>query len=198
MSEQEGLIYFRDGELVAEHESARVYLMNDELFLEIGSGHTLWALQSEISDYIDQLRDWPTGDVLEIGLGLGVASRYLLTFNKVKSLTTVELNEDVVAVHEQIRDHLYTDDYIKTIKNKQHIILNTDGLIYMFTTKYRYDFIFLDFYDRIDEDTMPLIKDMANGCRKVLNPGGIAIGWLDPHTPEEFVQEFEEIFPIQG
>jgi spermidine synthase len=198
MSKQEGLIYFRDGELVAEHKSARVYLMNDELFLEIGSGHTLWALQSEISDYIDQLRDWPTGDVLEIGLGLGVASRYLLTFNKVKSLTTVELNEDVVAVHAQIRDRLYTDEYIKAIKSKQHVILNTDGLIYMFTTKYKYDFIFLDFYDRIDEDTLPLIKDMANGCRKVLNPGGVAIGWLDPHTPDEFVYEFEKIFPIRG
>ena len=198
MSEKKGLIYFEDGELIAEHGEARVYLMNDELFLEIGQGHTLWALQSEISDYIDQLGDMPRGDVLEIGLGLGIASRYLLTFNKVKSLTTVELNEDVIAVHDQIRDRLYTEDYLKIIKNKEHIILNTDGLIYMFSTKYTYDFIFLDFYDRIDEDTLPIIKDMANGCRRVLRPGGIAIGWLDPHTPEEFVKEFEGIFPITG
>ena len=89
-------------------------------------------------------------------------------------------------------------NYLKATKDKQHIILNTDGLEYMFTTKYRYDFVFLDFYDRIDEDTMPLIKDMANGCRRVLKPGGVALGWMDPHTPEEFIKEFEAIFPIKN
>jgi len=198
MARKRGLIYFQDGELVAESGEARVYLMNGELFLEIGPGHTLWALQSELTDYIEQLKDYPNGDVLEIGLGLGVASRYILTFNKVASLTTVELNDDVIEVHNQIRDHLYTPEDEKVIDGKQHVVLNVDGLEYLFTTKYSYDFIFLDFYDRIDEDTLPLIKDMVNGCRRVLRPGGMAIGWLDPYTPDEFAKEFENIFPIMG
>lgn len=191
---EKGLIYFKDGEVVAESGDAKVYQMNDELFLEIGPGHTLWALQSELSDYIEQLSDLPRGDVLEIGLGLGVASRYLLTFNKVKRVTTVEVNKDVIEVQKMIRDLLYTEEDLQVIGDKQHIILNTDGLIYLYSTKYRYDFIFLDFYDRIDEETLPIIKDMVAGCRRVLKPGGKIVGWLDPHTPGEFESEFIELF----
>ena len=198
MADKKGLIYFQDGEVVAESGNVRIYHMNNELFLEIGPGHTLWALQREITDYIEQLSDLPNGDVLEIGLGLGIVSRYILTFNKVATLTTVELNEDVIKAHDQIRDRLYTKEYTKAMTGKEHYILNADGLEYMFTTKYRYDFVFLDFYDRIDEDTLPIIRDMANGCHRVLRPGGIALGWLDPHTPEEFVQEFNKIFPLKN
>jgi len=194
MAENKGLIYFEDGEVVAESGNAKVYLMNKELFLEIGPGHTLWALQSEIEDYIEQLGDLPRGDVLEIGLGLGVASRYLLTFNKVKSLTTIEVNEDVVAVHNLIHDFLYKEEDLEIIKNKEHVVLNTDGLSYLYSTRFQYDFIFLDFYDRIDEETIPVIKDMVRGCRQVLKPDGKIVGWLDPHTPEEFEEEFRVIF----
>lgn len=191
---EKGLIYFKDGEVVAESGDAKVYRMNGELFLEIGPGHTLWALQSEIHDYIEQLGDLPRGEVLEIGLGLGVASRYLLTFNKVKRVTTVEVNKDVIEVQKMIRDLLYTEEDLQVIGDKQHIILNTDGLIYLYSTKFRYDFIFLDFYDRIDEETLPIIKDMVTGCKRILKPGGKMVGWLDPHTPGEFESEFMEIF----
>ena len=197
MSEN-GLIYFQDGEVVAESGDAKVYQMNDELFLEIGPGHTLWALQSELSDYIEQLGDLPRGDVLEIGLGLGVASRYLLTFDRVSRLTTIEVNENVIEVYKMIRDRLYDERDLQVIGDKQHIILNTDGLIYLYSTKFRYDFIFLDFYDRIDEETLPIIKDMVVGCKRVLKPGGKIVGWLDPHTPGEFESEFMEIFSKGG
>jgi len=193
MSEK-GLVYFKDGEVVAEKGEVKVYKMNGELFLEIGPGHTLWALQSELSDYIEQLGDLPRGDVLEIGLGLGVASRYLLTFDRVDRLTTIEANENVIKVYEMIRDRLYDERDLQVIGDKQHIILNTDGLIYLYSTKFRYDFIFLDFYDRIDEETLPIIKDMVAGCKRVLRPGGKIVGWLDPHTPGKFESEFMEIF----
>jgi len=198
MSRNKGLIYFEDGELLAKSNDVKVYKMNNELFLEIGKGHTLWALESEIFDYMNQIGDKPNGDVLEIGLGLGVMSRYLLTFPKVNSVTTVEQNMDVIRVHEQIYDHLYTKDYKKIIKNKKHIVLHIDGLSYLYATEFKYDFIFLDFYDRIDEDTLPLIKDMANGCKKVLKENGLVYAWLDPYTPEEFMEEFNSIFPIKA
>jgi len=188
----EGLIYFRDGELIVDTGSARVYRMNDELFLEIGDGHTLWALESELKDYTYQLRDLPKGDCLEIGLGLGVASRYLLSFPQVNHLTTVELNKDVIDAHAQIPEDTrkYPMDYDPT----KHRILNADGLEYMYQTNKKYDFIFIDCYDRIDEETLPLIADIVAASARILKTGGEMVGWLDDHTPEVYALAFEQIF----
>jgi spermidine synthase len=188
-----GLIYFKDGELVAESGEAKVYRMNNELYLEIGPGHNLWAMESELPDYIWQLNDKPNGACLEIGLGLGVASRYILSCPRVRSLTTVELRADVVNVHSQLSELFQENKFIEG-GHKRHTILNLDGLVYMYKTKQRFDFIFIDCYELIDDDTMPLIKDMVLGARRIINPGGIIMGWLDKHTPEDLVEEFYQIF----
>jgi spermidine synthase len=186
-----GLIYFNDGKLIAEAGSAKVYKMNDELFLEIGPGHTLWALESELDDYKVQLYDYPKGRCLEIGLGLGTASRYILTFPLVEHLTTVEINPDVIAAHELIReeDRKYSLNY----NPKKHLILCANGIEYAYQTRKRYDFIFIDCYDRIDEDTLPLIADMFAACRRILKPSGRIVMWLDKHTPEPYYTKFERI-----
>jgi spermidine synthase len=186
-----GLVYFQDGELVAEVGEARVYEMNNELFLEIGKGHTLWALESELRDYIPQIGDLPKGECLEIGLGLGVASKYILSFPAVNTLTTVEVNSDVIAVQKSINP---VADKWGAFSPDDHIILNCDGLSYIYKTESRYDFIFLDFYDRIDDETLPVIGDMVRGAKRLLNDGGSIVGWLDPYTPEEFIEPFYEIF----
>lgn len=192
-----GVLYFNDGELVANSGSARVYKMNGELFLEIGDGHTLWALEREVLDYIDQLGDKPKGNALEIGLGLGVASRCILTYPKVKKLTTVEKNMDVINTHEQLINYLdgafYKDKWSKYDKTK-HNIVNNDGLNYLYTTKEKYDFIFMDFYSHIDEDTLPDIADMVIAARRVLRAKGVIMGWLDPYTPDIFVEQFKNLF----
>ncbi len=189
-----GLIYFKDGKIVAEHGQARVYKMNGKLFLEIGDGHTLWALEDELTDYMDQLQDIPFGRVLEIGLGLGVVSRYLLTFPKVEHLTTVEINSDVIAVHDKIKqkDRGLNLNYFAN----KHKILNADGVAYAYQTKQQYDFIFIDCYDRIDEETLPLIADMTTACSRLLSRGGKMMGWLDKHTPEPYYSVFEKIFEL--
>lgn len=190
-----GLIYFQDGELVAESGEAKVYKMNGELFLEIGPGHTLWALESEFHDYVEQLGDFPKGRCLEIGLGLGVASRYILSFPKVKHLTTLEKNEDVIKAHGLIKesDRKYDLGY----NSEKHLILNADGLEYLYITNKRYDFIFIDCYDRIDEETLPFIADIVHACQRVIKPGGKIIGWLDKHTPEADARKFERFFRLK-
>jgi hypothetical protein len=180
----EGLIYFQDGELIAESGDTRVYKMNDKLFLEKGVGHTLWALEDELTDYIEQLGDWPRGDCLEIGLGLGVASRYLLSFPRVKSLTTVEIDEDVIK----------TQAMANPINDDRHIILNANGLYYAYQTNQLFDFIFLDFYDVIDEDTLPVIADMIAACNRILKRDGKMIGWLDKHTDGQNAAIFMSLF----
>ena len=180
----EGLVYFKDGELVAESGNARIYRMNDKLFLEKGSGHNLWALEDELEDYIFQLDSWPRGDCLEIGLGLGVASKYILTFPKVKSLTTVEIDEDVIKAQ----------GIANPIDDDRHLILNAHGLYYAYETNQMFDFIFLDFYDVIDEDTLPIIADMVVACNRILKSNGKMIGWLDKHTPGDHASVFMSLF----
>jgi SAM-dependent methyltransferase len=186
MSEEDktGLIYFEDGNLIAESGSARIYSMNNELFLELGVGHNLWALESELPDYIWQLKDYPKGSCLEIGLGLGVASRYILTFPRVEELTTVEKNENVIEVQKEANP----------IDDDRHLVLNADGLVYAYETRRKYDFIFIDCYSHIDEDTLPLIADMAYACRRILKDDGKVIGWWDEATPEDFVDTFFSLF----
>ncbi len=180
----DGLIYFKDGELIAESGDTRVYKMNGKLFLEKGPGHSLWALEDELEDYTHQLGSWPKDNCLEIGLGLGVASRYLLTFPEVKSLTTVEIDEDVINAQQMANP----------IDDDRHLILNADGLYYAYETKSMFDFIFLDFYDVIDEDTLPVIADMVTACNRILKGGGCMIGWLDKHTPGNHAAVFMSLF----
>lgn len=188
-----GLVYFEAGELIAESGDARVYRYNGDLFLEIGPGHNLWALESELEDYVWQLSDKPEGSCLEIGLGLGVASKYILSLHRVRSLTTVEINEDVIGVHAKLRPEDYSFRF-DLFPEKRHTILNADGLIYMYETKQKFDFVFIDCYSVIDEDTLPMIADMSIAAKTILNDDGNVMGWFDKATPEEFVNIFYNIF----
>lgn len=189
-------IYYEDGELVASSGEVRVYNMDDQFFLEIGLGHTLWTLESELFDYIEQLEDTPSGDVLEIGLGMGVTSRYLLSCKKVKTLTTIEINKDVIKVYNKIKELL--DDKLKDIVNitsdKKHRIINNDGSRYITHTQRKYDFIFIDNYTIIDEETLPEIEELVKVAAKILNSGGIISGWYDKYTLERFTARFNDIF----
>jgi len=193
---QDGLIYFRDGDLIAESGEARVYRMitngNEELFLEIGQGHTLWAHSMEWEDYVFQLKGRPHGECLEIGLGLGVASRYILSCPKVENLTTIEVNKDVIEVQAKINP--IEDKWGMISFSDRHTIYNAEGLAYMYATKKKYDFVFIDCYDRIDEETLPLIADMAFAAKRLLKEGGEVVGWFDKFTTEDFVTPFFNIF----
>jgi SAM-dependent methyltransferase len=178
-------IYFIDGDVIAESGNVKVYRTDYDLFLEVGPGHTLWALGSEIEDYEKQLGNAPFGNVLEIGLGLGIASKFFLTCQKVKTLTTIEINSDVIVVYKQL-------SLFNTTKN--HEIINNDGLSFVTSTEKKYDFIFMDYYTLLDEETLPEIEELVKVCKRVLKPVGKIAGWYDKFTPEEFTKRFNEIF----
>jgi spermidine synthase len=187
--------YFTEGSIVAESGDVKVYFMQGQLFLEIGPGHDLWALESEDFDYINQLKDLPKGNCLEIGLGLGVASRCIMTYPMVDHLTTVEKNKDIIETHKQIIP-LLDKKPKKWLKynSDMHTIIHEEGLRYLWNTTEEYDFIFMDFYKGIDEDSMPEIADMVKAAHSCLAPGGIIRGWFDPYTPMEFVEPFYNLF----
>lgn len=176
-------IYFIDGDLIAEHGEARVYLYDGLLHLEIGVGHNLWMVESEIEELAQQIGDSPRGKCLEIGLGLGIASRYILSFPEVELLTTVEINPDVIAVHEMVN---YIDD-------SRHKGINGNGLDFILQTEEKYDFIFFDHYSIIDEDTLDMIDTYAKAAKKILTKDGIMLAWFDPYTPEEHACKFFDI-----
>lgn len=192
----ETMVYFSHGEVVAQSGLVKVYEMSDELFLEVGPGHNLWALETEYKDYMNQFDQLtPKGNCLEIGLGLGVASRCMMTFPEVTHLTTVELNKDVIVTHDATI-HILDDRVGKweCYHYEKHSKINAEGLDFLLTTNQKFDFIFLDFYKAIDEDTLPEIKDMAKAAQRCLTEGGIVIGWLDPYTQADDYKEFENIF----
>lgn len=190
-------IYYDEGKLVAESGNAKVYEMFNSLFLEIGPGKNLWALESEYVNYIEQLAGKPRHKCLEIGLGLGIASRCILTCPHVTSLTTIESRKDVIDTHEQtcstLDDGSRIDKWLPYDSSK-HKIYNCGGLEYLYRTRARYDFIFLDFYSHIDEETMPQIEDMVKAAKHRLEYDGILMGWFDIHTADEFVEPFFNLF----
>ena len=178
------MIYFIDGDLISEHGEVRVYLYDGLLHLEIGPGHNLWMVESEIKELTEQIGDSPHGKCLEIGLGLGVASKYILSFPEVESLTTVEINSDVIAVHEMINE----------MYDPRHEIVHAGGLDFIVLTGERYDFIFFDHYSIIDEDTLEILDVYAKAAKKILNKNGTLLAWFDPYTPEQDAKSFFDIF----
>lgn len=177
-------IYFTDGKIIAESGDVRVYEFDGVLYLERGPGHSLWADSEEIIQLTEQIGSTPFGKCLEIGLGLGVASKLIMDKILVDSLTTVEIDPDVIETYKQLHP----------ILPKMHKIVNMSGMDFLVQTEETFDFIFLDFYDVIDEETLPEISDHVEIGKSKLNEGGEIVGWFDPYTPEEFVDEFFRLF----
>jgi len=182
--EKRTYIYFVDGEIIVEAGDVRIYKMDDNLFLEKGPGHNLWADSMEIEDYKGQIGDSPRGDCLEIGLGLGVASNYILSCPRIKSLTTVEFDLDVINAYR----------YLEPMPDPKHRIVCQSGYIYMSCTKEKYDFIFLDFYNILDKETLMVLEQYKKLAENLLRPDGVIKAWFDPYTTDEEAEEFFKLF----
>jgi len=81
--------------------------------------------------------------------------------------------------------------------NKKHIIINSDGLEYVKNTDKKFDFIFLDFYTLIDDESLSEIRETAWQCKKILRYGGKICGWFDKYTPSIYINEFNRIFYLK-
>jgi len=177
-------MYFEEGEVIAESGNVKVYLYNDLMHLEIGPGHNLWMIEDEIKELSKQIGNSPTGNCLEIGLGLGVASKYILSRPDVIHLTTIEINPDVISVQK----------VVNKIDNVHHTIICADGLDFMLQVDETYDFIFFDHYALIDEDTLDMLDVYNLVANDILNQNGIIKAWFDPYTVEEDAEAFFDIF----
>jgi hypothetical protein len=176
--------YFSEGKIIAENGDVRVYEFEGDLFLDKGVSHFLWARSSELREYKNQIKNYPKGNCLEIGLGLGVSAKYILTCQRTKYLTTVEKNPDVIGVFFKLNPGGLD----------RHKIVLGNGVDFLITTEETFDFVFLDFYSLIDEDTLPEIALVVGLAKSKLNKKGKIIAWFDPFTPEEFVLPFFSLF----
>ena len=182
---QDGIIYFRDGTLIAKSDETRVYEMGGELFMEAGRNNLI-SSDGDLSDYIWQIGNKPYGNCLVVGLGLGIATKYILSLPKVDTVTVIEPNDSVINTQTLINP--ITDDRVS--------IINNGVLSYLYQVEDKYDFIFLDCYNIIDEDTLPFIADIVAASKKVLTRKGNLLGWLDNNTPEKFIEAFYSIFTV--
>lgn len=182
---EKGTIYFRDGDLIAKSGEVRVYKMNEELFMESHRGNLLSADQ-DLSDYIWQINNKPLGNCLVVGLGLGVSARYILSLNRVDKVTVVEEDRDIIKAQAAA----------VPINDSRLTIVNEEFLSFLYKTKEKFDFIFIDCYNKIDEDTFPIVADVAAASKAALVKDGILIGWLDNSTPEIFIDAFYSLFTL--
>ena len=182
----DNLIYFRDGRMVAESGNIKAYSMDNQLFVEKGPGHTLLCSDLDKEQYIWLINDRPFGNCLVIGVGTGYVAKYLLTLRKVKHVVVVEENQDLITVQSKINS--FNSNRIKVVK--------TEILPYLYKSSSRFDYIFIDCYNAVNEDTLPVIADIANGARRLLSDRGIMTGWLDRDTEEVFVKPFYEIMGL--
>lgn len=179
------MYYKTEGELITAFGGVKVYHYMGQYYLEIDN--TLWAETSEIKEYKEQIGTEPYGNVLEIGLGLGVASNYILSLDQVSQLTTVEVNKDVIRIYKRMYK-------ICSDSNTNHTIVHSNGIDYMLSlSSNTFDFIFFDFYNVIDEDTLLEIEDYARVAKQKLTKSGKVSGWFDIYA-EEYEKEFYSIF----
>ena len=176
--------YFSAGKIIAENGDVRVYEFEGDLFLDKGVSHFLWARSSELREYKNQIKNYPKGNCLEIGLGLGISSKYILTRPRTEYLTTIEQNPDVINVFFKLNPSGFVG----------HKIIYGNGIDYLIKTEETFDFVFLDFYSLIDEDTLPEIALAVRLAESKLNREGKIVAWFDPFTPEEFAISFFSLF----
>jgi len=161
----------KNGKLKFQRRDVRIYNVDRQEYLFIGQ--VLYASTTERDWYAKNVYPHAKGRCLEIGLGLGVASKAILANPNVERLLTVEQNEDVIAAFGR--------------PLSRHIILSADINTWVNDVPKNfqlYDFIFVDHYV-YDEDLFPSLAILAEKLGLLLKPGGKMVFWIDEHAPEE-------------
>jgi spermidine synthase len=166
-----------------QNEDVRIYDMEGQKHLFIGQ--VMYASTTERSWYVRNVMPYAAGKCLEIGLGLGVASKSILVKDEVSHLLTVEANEKVIeAFGRPLRKHniLHADVYEWV-----------DSLVFV---NPMYDFIFVDHYTLEDEEIVDPLAELRDKLSKLLKPEGKMIFWIDENAPEEDQQRIRDLWVV--
>lgn len=163
--------WLKNGLLEWEQGDVKVFSMDGENFLFVDG--VMYASTSERAWYIKNVLPHVRGRCLEIGLGLGVASKVILSSPDVTTLLTVEANSDVIeAFGWTFRHHMLLNrDVNEWIEGAAHA-----GPIY--------DFIFVDHHAEMDDESFPEMETLVKKLKLNLRQGGKLVVWIDEHAAE--------------
>jgi len=170
----------RNGSLDFGQGDVRIYKMDGQQYLFVGQ--TMYASTKERSWYVKNVMPYAQGKCLEIGLGLGVASKAILYKPQVSHLLTVEKNPHVIAAFGR--------------PLHRHNILCADAIQWVSefpVLEPMYDFIFVDHYT-FDEDDLEILPWMATALRFLLKPKGEMVFWIDENAPEEDQKKVRDLW----
>jgi spermidine synthase len=169
-----------NAKLIFQQEEVRIYDIDDDEYLFVGQ--IMYASTSERRWYLHNVYPHAKGKCLEIGLGLGIASRVILLSKKVSHLLTVEKNENVIAALGQPfpRHNILSADVYEWAKN-------------LYLLEPTYDLIFVDHYTFESEDFEEL-EELQAVLKPVLKKGGRMIWWIDENAPDEDQEQVKNLW----
>jgi len=159
-----------NGKLLWEQGDARVYEVDGQRYLFVDQ--TMYASTTERDWYIHNLMSKVRGQVLEFGLGLGVASLVMLAAG-LTHLTTIEKNKNVIWGYGRPLP------FHNVIESDADVALEA-----LSRSELKYDFIFIDHYAHLDEETLDYLRNFVEKCRNLLVLGGNLVVWYDETLPD--------------
>lgn len=174
-----------NGFLEYQQDNVRIYDMDREKYLFVDQ--ILYASTTERSWYIKNVMPHAQGRCLEIGLGLGVASKVILARPEVEFLLTLEKSEAVIRAYgKPLPRHLVQQ------ANVYEWIENYEGFSFP-----SFDLIFVDHFTAMDDEE--LIEELAplvEKLKKLLKPKAKLIVWIDESLGSEEMQGLRDLWVI--
>lgn len=172
--DENGYLEFHQGDV-------RIYRVEGEHYLFVDQ--TMYASTKERDWYIRNVLPFARGNVLEIGLGLGCASKVILSRSGVKKLLTIEKNENVIAAFGKplYRHQVLCDDVYEWVESWPEPIRT-------------YDLIFVDHYTLEDEEQIPELAELGRKLEPLLKSGGKMIFWIDENSPAEDQEQIKNLW----
>ncbi len=160
--------------------NVRIYDMDGDKYLFVGP--VMYASTTERNWYITNVYPYARGKCLELGLGLGVASKVMLANDRVTHLLTVENNEHVIGA--------FGKPLLK------HNILHADAMEWVSNfpvLEPMYDFIFVDHYT-FEEEELEMLQWLGTALQRLLKPGGKMVFWIDENGPDEDKEKIRKLW----
>ena len=145
-------------------------------FLWIDDSLWMWDIESERKIQYD-LAHQAYGDVLVAGYGLGLVQKYLCNNPNVKSITTVEISQQILQACINKYGKLY-GDYIT-------------GDFYTISLDSKYDCIIGDIWKEIVPESLDDYKRFKTQALKMVKPNGKILAWGKEYF--EYLIEKEKI-----
>lgn len=175
MSKDAFAFWDRNGKLTYNEGPVRIYNVDGEDYLFVGP--VMYASTIERDWYGRNVYPRARGKCLEIGLGLGVASKVILANKRVRHLLTIEKQAEVIqAFGRPLPRHNILE------KNVYEWIVGVAESVDLFEPFY--DFIFVDHYTDMEEDYDDL-KNLQEMLLPLLKQNGSLVFWIDENAPEE-------------